>query len=228
MTSPVILLEQNVSSSKILSIYDKYNTVEFEAILQDLKQVKNNNGRIYSREDYDRALKEIQPLIEANRLLGEYDHPVKWMENPYRIFSVLYQDSSHVFKKVWLEGELVKGIGKTLPTPNGIQLKNLMLCPDVSVGFSLRADGNETYKNGAKHVTGLRIITWDAVSNPSHQSSKVIKYNALLESALFNNPSKVTALFESMNGQPNVNHVNYFINRLFEYAVNSNLKYWGI
>lgn len=217
---PIIILEN--SSSEITSRYDKGNTCAFSAVVQDLKQMKNNNGRIYDREDYERALSDVYPKVDSGRFLGELDHPVKYMDNPYRLFTVSYEDSSHIFTKIFIEGDYVKAKGYTLPTPKGKILKDLILNPHVNVGFSLRADGDEIRKRNATYVKNLKIITFDAVVDPSHKDSKILEYSAIFESSInhsYNNSRNL--MIASDNTM-----IEYFEKRMLTFLVAKNLRYW--
>lgn len=185
---PIIILEQSPAQEnaipKVVSIYDQYNIVEAEVVLQTLDQKPNGNNRIYDKGSYIKAIEDIRYLIESKRLLGELDHPIKYIDNPMRLFSVLYDDASHVITDVWVDGDVVYGKIRTLPTEKGFKLKNLILDKHVNVGFSLRADADEIPRGGCIYTKVKRIITWDAVVIPSHFETKVIDYVALLESAI--------------------------------------------
>lgn len=221
MIKPIIILEN--SNNRIHSRYDEGNTASFKATVQDLKRMNNNNGRTYDRNDYMKALDDVYSKVDSGRFLGELDHPVKYMDNPYRLFTVAYEDASHIFTKLYLEGDYVIGEGYTLPTPKGRILKDLILNPHVNVGFSLRADGDEIRKRNTTLVRNLKIITYDAVVDPSHKESTILEYSTLFESTVNHlyNKDKQRLLIAS-----DPTSVEYFEKRMLTFLLSRNLKYW--
>ncbi len=148
--------------------------VKFNAILQTLDET-NNNRRIYPKEALEDGLQRVQPRIKGRQFIGELDHPQS--QNVERQATPLLSNASHLFTNVWLDGKKVMGQGETLNTDAGRNLANLLL-DKVNVGFSLRGLGNvqETkINNETVNIVKppLMIISWDAVSNPSHTEALV-------------------------------------------------------
>ena len=64
-------------------------------------EVKNGNGRYYSRELWEREIKKYMESVNANRALGELDHPDSSIIN--------LKNVSHNIKKIWWDGDHVMG-----------------------------------------------------------------------------------------------------------------------
>ena len=74
-------------------------------------EVKNGNGRYYSRELWEREINKYQTLVDENRAMGELDHPESSVIN--------LQNVSHNISDMWWDGDKVMGKIEILPTPNG-------------------------------------------------------------------------------------------------------------
>ena len=118
--------------------------------------VRNQNNRIYTKEEIHSAVKSINEKIKGgNRVLGEADHPDDLNINLDRV--------SHMITEMDTDG--ANGIGKLkiLPTPMGNICKTL-LESGVKLGVSSRGSGNV---NESGIVKDFEIITVDIVANPS-------------------------------------------------------------
>ena len=118
--------------------------------------VKNQNGRIYPKDEIHNAVKAINEKIKNGfSVLGEADHPDDLNINLDRV--------SHVIESMDING--ANGIGKLkiLPTPMGNICKTL-LESGVKLGVSSRGSGNV---NESGKVNEFEIITVDIVANPS-------------------------------------------------------------
>lgn len=118
--------------------------------------VRNQNGRIYKKDEIHNAVKAINEKIKKGySVLGEADHPDDLNINLDRV--------SHVITEMDTRG--ANGIGKLkiLPTPMGNICKTL-LDSGVKLGVSSRGSGNV---NDDGIVTDFEIITVDIVANPS-------------------------------------------------------------
>ena len=117
--------------------------------------VKNQNGRIYPKDEIHSAVKAINEKIKKGYVLGEADHPDDLNINLDRV--------SHMITEMDING--ANGIGKLkiLPTPMGNICKTL-LESGVKLGVSSRGSGNV---NEGGHVKDFEIITVDIVANPS-------------------------------------------------------------
>ena len=153
--------------------FKKYNDgkIVFEAILQSA-DTRNQNKRIYPRDVLEDGIKRVSQKIEDRRMVGELDHPIS--DNQVRCTTVKYTSSSHLIRKVYWDGAFIKGICETLPyTPNG-KIMSGLIADRIPVGFSLRGLADVSDEGGyQKVVAPLVVITWDCVSEPSHQGSYI-------------------------------------------------------
>ena len=122
--------------------------------------VKNQNGRIYPKDEIHNAVKAINEKIKNGfSVLGEADHPDDLNINLDRV--------SHVIESMDING--ANGIGKLklLPTPMGNICKTLIES-GCNLGVSSRGSGNVDDKGIVKD---FEIITVDIVANPSAPSA---------------------------------------------------------
>ena len=80
-----------------------------------------------------------------------------------------------------MEGNVVRGKSKVLSTPLGEVMKSLIR-DGVKMGMSSRALGQLEEKDGVNHVSNMKLITIDAVADPSAPGAFV---NGILESKSF-------------------------------------------
>ena len=78
-------------------------------------EIKNGNGRYYSRDLWDREITKYQKLVKEHRAMGELDHPESSVIN--------LQNVSHNISDMWWDGDHVMGKIEILPTPCGNILK---------------------------------------------------------------------------------------------------------
>jgi hypothetical protein len=151
---------------------DGHWKIFFKAILQTCDE-ENRNKRIYPRQDLAEALNAIQDRVRQRAFLGELDHPAQSNEMS-RQATVLFKEASHLFTKIWFQGNEVWGQGETLATPNG-QILTALIKDRVPIGFSLRALGQiQESANGAKIVRKpIFVVAYDAVSRPSHERALI-------------------------------------------------------
>lgn len=171
--------------SKPENIKVRKDNLTCEVCLQSA-DVVNNNRRRYSRYVLGEGIQPLRDQVRRNQLLGELDHPID--TNPVRQLTVLYKESSHLFMEFGWDGNLLKGVIKTVRTPNGNTLKNLIE-DGVMVGWSMRGAGDlkESYDSEfgkINEVTKLRAVTWDSVSKPSHNEATLIKINESVQRTL--------------------------------------------
>ena len=96
-------------------------------------EVKNGNGRYYSKDLWEREIKKYMECVNANRALGELDHPDSSIIN--------LKNVSHNIKKIWWDGDHVMGAIEILPTPSGNILAALF-ANNIPVGVSSRGMGS--------------------------------------------------------------------------------------
>ena len=126
-------------------------------------EVKNGNGRYYSRDLWDREMAKYGEIIKERRSMGELDHPESSVIN--------LQNVSHLISDFWWEGDNVMGKIEVLPTPSGNILKELIKA-GVTVGVSSRGMGSLEENGGVMEVQDdFELLCWDFVSTPSNPGS---------------------------------------------------------
>ena len=126
-------------------------------------EVKNGNGRYYSKELWDREIDKYRVLVDENRAMGELDHPESSIIN--------LQNVSHNISDMWWDGDHVMGKIEILPTPNGNILKALVES-GITVGVSSRGMGSLKDVGGLMEVQDdFELLCWDFVSTPSNPDS---------------------------------------------------------
>ena len=81
-------------------------------------EVKNGNGRYYSKDLWDRELSKYKNLIKERRSCGELDHPESSVIN--------LKNVSHLIREYRWDGDNVLGVIEILPTPSGNIVKELI------------------------------------------------------------------------------------------------------
>ena len=132
-------------------------------------EVKNGNGRYYSKSLWDREMDKYNELIEQRRSMGELDHPESTVIN--------LKNVSHLISEYWWDGDNVMGKIEILPTPSGNILKELIKS-GVTVGVSSRGMGTLEQKGDLMEVQDdFELLCWDFVSTPSNPGSYMATLN---------------------------------------------------
>lgn len=172
--SPITLTEGKSTSGNPL----------VEGILATV-EVKNGNGRYYSKELWDRELKKYNVLVKERRACGELDHPDSQVIN--------LKNVSHNISKLWWDGDNVMGSIELLPTPSGNILKAL-IGAGIKVGVSSRGMGSLKQVGEVLEVQDdFDLLCWDFVSTPSNPGSYMTPLREGLSTSI--NPySKVNSI----------------------------------
>ena len=96
-------------------------------------EVKNGNGRYYSKDLWEREISKYDVLVKEHRAMGELDHPDSTVIN--------LKNVSHNITDMWWDGNKVMGKIELLPTPAGNILKALIES-GITVGVSSRGMGS--------------------------------------------------------------------------------------
>jgi len=133
-------------------------------------EVKNGNGRYYSKQLWNREMDKYKELIEQRRSMGELDHPESTVIN--------LKNVSHLIAEYWWDEDNVVGKIEILPTPSGNILKELIKS-GVTVGVSSRGMGSlEENRQGVMEVQDdFELLCWDFVSTPSNPGSYMTTLN---------------------------------------------------
>ena len=148
-------------------------------------EVKNGNGRYYSKELWERELEKYNVLVKERRACGELDHPDSQVIN--------LKNVSHNISKLWWDGDNVMGSIELLPTPSGNILKAL-IGAGIKVGVSSRGMGSLKQVGEVLEVQDdFDLLCWDFVSTPSNPGSYMSPLNEGLSTPI--NPySKVNSI----------------------------------
>ena len=153
----------NISPSQLNENVNKENgNLLVEGILATA-EVKNGNGRYYSKELWERELANYKDLIKERRSCGELDHP------EYSVINL--KNVSHLIREFKWDGDNVLGIIEILPTPSGNIVKELIK-NGVTVGVSSRGMGSLEQNGSVMEVQDdFELLCWDFVSTPSNPGS---------------------------------------------------------
>jgi len=122
-------------------------------------EVENGNGRKYPLKVLMREVENYRRLVNANRALGELDHP----DSPI----INLNNASHIVTDIWMEGPKCFGKIKVLPTPSG-QILRALVDSGVQLGISSRGLGSLEKKGKISMVQDdFQLICFDMVSDPS-------------------------------------------------------------
>jgi len=144
-------------------------------------EVKNGNGRYYSKDLWEREIDKYNELVKENRVMGELDHPESQVIN--------LKNVSHNITDMWWDDDNVMGKIEILPTPSGNILKAL-IDNGITVGVSSRGMGSLKQMGEVMEVQDdFELLCWDFVSTPSNPGS----YMHLVKEGLdFSNQNKYT------------------------------------
>jgi hypothetical protein len=176
-----ILIETNLftaTSVKLTEGLNKNGNMLVKGVLATA-EIKNGNGRYYSKELWEREIDKYMENVNTNRALGELDHPDSSIIN--------LKNVSHNIKKIWWEGDYVMGIMEILPTPSGNILKALFENA-IPVGVSSRGMGSLKQMGEIMEVQDdFELLCWDFVSTPSNPGSYMKEVGALNENKITTN-----------------------------------------
>jgi hypothetical protein len=126
-------------------------------------QVKNGNGRYYSKKLWDREINKYMDSVKENRAVGELDHPESTVIN--------LKNVCHNIKDIWWDGDHIMGKIEILPTPSGNILQAL-INSGITVGVSSRGMGSVRQMGETLEVQDdFELLCFDFVSTPSNPGS---------------------------------------------------------
>jgi len=164
--SKKLLIETNTFKINPLQLTENVNKETGNLMVEGIlatAEVKNGNGRYYSKDLWDREMDKYNELIEQRRSMGELDHPESTVIN--------LKNVSHLISDYWWDGDNVMGKIEILPTPSGHILKELIKA-GVTVGVSSRGMGSLEQRGEIMEVQDdFELLCWDFVSTPSNPGS---------------------------------------------------------
>ena len=153
----------NISPAQLTESVNKENGNLLVQGILATAEVKNGNGRYYSKELWNREMEKYKDLIKERRSLGELAHPESSVVN--------LKNVSHLIRDYNWDGDNVMGVIEILPTPSGNILKELIK-NGVTVGVSSRGMGSLQDVGGVMEVQDdFELLCWDFVSTPSNPGS---------------------------------------------------------
>lgn len=133
--------------------------------------VKNQNGRVYPKQEIQRAVESVKDRLgKGETVLGELDHPEELQINLDRV--------SHIITEMHCDDANGLGKLKIIDTPMG-NIAKALLKAGAKLGVSSRGSGNV---NESGKVSDFDIITVDIVAQPSAPDA----YPKTIYESLFN------------------------------------------
>jgi len=157
-------------------------------------EVKNGNGRYYSKDLWEREINKYMDVIKENRATGELDHPESTIIN--------LKNVSHIIRDIWWDGDKVLGKLEILPTMSGNILKALIE-NKVTVGVSSRGMGSLKQIGETLEVQDdFELLCWDFVSTPSNPGSymHLVKEGKEIETNSYEKINKILTEILCANG----------------------------
>ena len=126
-------------------------------------EIKNGNGRYYSKKIWDREIDKYMDSVKNNRAVGELDHPES--------SDINLKNVCHNIKDIWWNGDHIMGKIEILSTPSGNILQAL-INSGITVGVSSRGMGSVKQMGETLEVQeDFELLCWDFVSTPSNPGS---------------------------------------------------------
>lgn len=148
-----IFITENSGKPGLLTVEGIFATAE----------VKNGNGRYYSRKIWDKEISRYKEQIQNRTSTGELDHPESTVIN--------LKNVCHRIVDMWWDGDHIMAKTEILPTPSGNILKALIES-GVTVGVSSRGMGSVKQIGETLEVQDdFELLCWDFVSTPSNPGS---------------------------------------------------------
>jgi hypothetical protein len=133
--------------------------------------VKNQNGRVYPKEEINKACESVKSrLAKGETVMGELDHPEELQINLDRV--------SHIITDMYCDDANGMGKLKIIETPMG-NIARALLTAGAKLGVSSRGSGNV---NESGRVSEFDIVTVDIVAQPSAPDA----YPKTIYESLFN------------------------------------------
>lgn len=154
---------------------------------------KNKNKRIYKQNICESIVQQLAPAAKQRNLLMEIDHPLFAVSsgNPeqmkQRAGIVELNNCGAVCREISCKGNQIIGEVESLSSFKGPDFAKAILDDGLNIGFSLRAFGSVDRMNDGTLIVKENImpITYDIVSNPSHDGARVLELIPETDLSLF-------------------------------------------
>lgn len=171
------LIETKIFTPKVVE--NKKGNIIVEGVLATV-EVKNGNGRFYSKDLWEREVSKFQQKINegSTETCGELDHPEGQVVN--------LQNASHVIRKLWWDGDNIMGLIEIFsdedpPKGKGTaagRIAGAFILNGLKLGVSSRGLGSLQQVGEIMEVQDdFELLTWDFVSNPSNPGSWMTPLN---------------------------------------------------
>lgn len=197
-----ILMENDNSIQEISNVdvidRDHLFFVRFDTVLQSLDCINRNKRYYYGDAIYKSiTTPEVAELIANNKLQSEAGHPVDG--SPARVATVDPKCTCNIIKKMWRDGNLIKGSIETLDDGMyGTKLTKSIL-QGMNPSYSYRGFAIIDKKGSVSYVKEPpRFITYDEVNLPSHKEA----YASPKKTKVVKAYSGAETTFESTNQHP--------------------------
>lgn len=187
-----LIIEQSIlSEAKIIK--ETPSRAVFRCPIQTYDEI-NQNGRMYPRPVLGEGMEGCNERMKRRAFYSELDHPFptgNQQVDGIRQTTVSLKEVSHILRNYDWKGNMLIGEMETTSTPGG-QILFGLLQDKTGVGFSMRGLAElERLKDHNVVKSPLTVISFDAVSMPSHKSAVVDFSEMKFESEM---------LFESQSG----------------------------
>ncbi|MCK5606007.1 hypothetical protein KAR91_29180 [Candidatus Pacearchaeota archaeon] len=152
----------------------------FRMTLQTVDEV-NQNHRLYPRDVLTDGMENCKERMGRGAFFGEMDHPFPSGNDQFdtvRQTTVSLKEVSHIIRDYDFRGNHLVGELETSSTPNGAILHGL-LKDQAGLGMSMRGLAElERLEDHNVVKDPLMVVTFDAVSLPSHKAA-VVDFNEM-------------------------------------------------
>ena len=206
VNSDYVLIVENIGEKLTVKSKGDNNTV-LEGVCAVFGQ-KNNNQRIYEKEEYLPHLDYLKEKIESRQLVGDLDHPPS--------FEVTLKSASHIIEGLTHDGGDKVNIKLRLleNTPNG-KIAKALVEGGVNISISSRAAGQVGTGVNEGKVKLHRIFTYDLVAEPGFTEAVLKK---TVNESLQDNFQMITENFSELKD-------NSFINKNKLEDISENLNF---
>ena len=168
---------------------------------------RNKNKRIYKQNICESIVQQLSPAAKQRTLLMEIDHPLFAVSagNPeqmkQRAGIVELNNCGAVCRSIGCKGNQVIGEVESLSSFKGPDFAKAILDDKLNIGFSLRAFGSvDRMTDGTLMVKSpIMPITYDIVTNPSHDGARVLELIPESDLSLFSSYEDNQIMCEGQN-----------------------------
>jgi hypothetical protein len=179
-----VLIVENIGHDLRINESSTHGNTVLEGVCAVFNE-KNNNGRVYEKDEYLPHLGYLTEKIKKGQLVGDLDHPPS--------FDVTLKSASHIIEGLNYDGDNQVNIKLRIleNTPNG-KIAKALLEGGVNLSISSRAAGQVLNEGKVKLH---KIFTYDLVGEPGFTAA-ILKET--VSESLKNNFQMLTESYDSM------------------------------